>query len=163
MINKYRTAIYFKLNSEYRLRVEGKGFVDTNFKIKIWLLRLRIKSLYFLILSYVVTVKLECMHSHQGAERPADMLCRRYFIWIRNICLMWNYRVYNNLFWIFLIQMEYKWSLQSMYNHIVGRATSVVSPLYFILLGSHQCYVQTLSEIWFERGWCWSRMEYKES
>ena len=35
------------------------------------------------------------------------MLCRRYSIWIRNICLMYNYSVYNNLFWIFLIQMEY--------------------------------------------------------
>ena len=36
------------------------------------------------------------------------MLCRWYFIWIQNICLMFNYRVYNNLFWIlFLIQMEY--------------------------------------------------------
>ena len=34
---------------------------------------------------------------------------------------------------IFLIQMEY--CLQSRYNHIVGRAASVVSPFYFILLG----------------------------
>ena len=33
------------------------------------------------------------------------MLCRRFFIWIRNICLMYNYRVYNNLFWIFHIQI----------------------------------------------------------
>ena len=30
------------------------------------------------------------------------MVCRRYFIWRRNIRLMYNYRVYNNLFWIFL-------------------------------------------------------------
>ena len=34
---------------------------------------------------------------------------------------------------IFLIQIKYR--LQSMYNHIVGRAASVVSPLHFILLG----------------------------
>ena len=48
---------------------------------------------------------------------------------------MYNDRVYNNLFWIFLIQMEYR--LQSMYieyNHMVGRAAPVVSPFYFILL-----------------------------
>ena len=45
---------------------------------------------------------------------------------------MYNYRVYNNLFWIFLIQMKYR--LQSMYNHMVGRAASVVSPFYSILL-----------------------------
>ena len=39
------------------------------------------------------------------AARPTIwlyMLCRRYFIWIRNICL-----IYNNLFWICLIQMEH--------------------------------------------------------
>ena len=35
---------------------------------------------------------------------------------------MYNYRVYNNLFWIFLIQMKYR--LQSMYNHMVGRAVT---------------------------------------
>ena len=29
---------------------------------------------------------------------------------------MYNYRVYNNLFWIFLIQMKYR--LKSMYNHL---------------------------------------------
>ena len=45
---------------------------------------------------------------------------------------MYNYRVYNNLFWIFLIQMEYR--LQSMYNHMVGRVVSVLSPFYLILL-----------------------------
>ena len=42
------------------------------------------------------------------AARPTlwlYMLCRRYSICIRNICLLYNYRVYNNLFWIFLIQM----------------------------------------------------------
>ena len=52
------------------------------------------------------------------------MLCRRYFIWIRNIWLMYNYRVYNNLFWIFLIQMD--------------RANRVIciSPFYFILLAN---------------------------
>ena len=52
----------------------------------------------------------------------------------KKICLMYNYRVYNNLFWIFLIQMEYR--LQSMHNHMVGRAASVVSPFYSILLGN---------------------------
>ena len=46
---------------------------------------------------------------------------------------MYNYRVYNNLFWIFLIQMEYR--LQCMYNHMVGRAASVVSPFYSLLPG----------------------------
>ena len=39
---------------------------------------------------------------------------------------MYNYRVYNNLFWIFLTQMDYR--LQSMLiDHMVGRAASVVS------------------------------------
>ena len=61
------------------------------------------------------------------------MLCRRHSICIRNICLMYNYRVYNNLFWIFLIQMEY--CLQSMCNHMVQRAASVISPFHLILLG----------------------------
>ena len=51
---------------------------------------------------------------------------------IRNICLMYNYRVYHNLFWIFLLLMEYR--LQSMYNHMVERSTSVISPFYFIRL-----------------------------
>ena len=59
------------------------------------------------------------------------MLCRRY-----SIC-MYNYRVYNNLFWIFYKEMEYR--LQSMYNHMVGRATSVISPFYFMLLDSPLC------------------------
>ena len=58
------------------------------------------------------------------------MLFRRFSICIRNICLMYNYRVYNNLFWIVLTQMEY----QSMYYQMVGRAASVVSPFYSILL-----------------------------
>ena len=61
------------------------------------------------------------------------MLCRRNFIKIINICLMYNYRVYNNLSWIFLIQMEYR--LQSMCNHMVGLAASVVSPFYSVFLG----------------------------
>ena len=61
------------------------------------------------------------------------MLCRQYSIGIRNICLIYNYRVYNNLFWIFLLQMEYR--LRSMYNHMVGQAASALSPLYSILLG----------------------------
>ena len=52
------------------------------------------------------------------------MLCRRQFICKRNICIQ--------LFWIFLIQKKYR--LQSMYNYMVGRAASVVSPFYFILL-----------------------------
>ena len=46
----------------------------------------------------------------------------------RNICLMYKYRVYNNLFWIFLIQMEYR--LQSMYNHLY------LPSILFSLLGS---------------------------
>ena len=66
------------------------------------------------------------------------MLCRRCSIFKRNICLMYNYRLYDNIFWIFLIPTEY--SLQSMYNHMVGQATSVVSPLYFILLGDNIWY-----------------------
>ena len=43
------------------------------------------------------------------AARPTIwfyMICRRYSIWIRNICLMYKYRVNNNLFWIFLMQIE---------------------------------------------------------
>jgi len=35
-----------------------------------------------------------------------------YSIWIINICLMYIYRVYNNLFWIFHTKMKYR--LQSM-------------------------------------------------
>ena len=50
-----------------------------------------------------------------------------------------NYRVYNNLFWIFLIQMNYR--LQSMYKHMVGRAESVVSPFYFIPL-AYPSYIE---------------------
>ena len=44
---------------------------------------------------------------------------------------MYNYRVYNNLFWIFL----YKWStrLETTHNHMVGRAASVISPFYSLL------------------------------
>ena len=38
---------------------------------------------------------------------------------------MYNYREYNNLFWIFLIQISTP--LQSMYNHMVGRTASVIS------------------------------------
>ena len=41
----------------------------------------------------------------------------------KNIVLMYNYCVYNNIFWIFLIQMEYR--LQSMFNNMVGRAATV--------------------------------------
>ena len=51
-------------------------------------------------------------------------LCRQYFIWIRNICLM-----YNNQFWIFLIQMMHH--LQSMYNHMVGCQLCRINPLKF--------------------------------
>ena len=43
---------------------------------------------------------------------------------------------------IFLIQMEYR--LQSMYNHMIGRAASVVSPLYSILLGSTTIHCRSL-------------------
>jgi hypothetical protein len=44
---------------------------------------------------------------------------------------MYNYRVYNNLFWIFL----YKWStrLETTHNHMGGRAASVISPFYSLL------------------------------
>ena len=35
---------------------------------------------------------------------------------------------------IFLIQMKY--SLQSMYNHMLGRTASVISPFYSLLPGS---------------------------
>ena len=49
---------------------------------------------------------------------------------------MYIYRIYNNLFWIFLLQMEYR--LQSMYNHMVGRTASVVSPFYSILPGENR-------------------------
>ena len=65
---------------------------------------------------------------------PYDYACFAdgHSICIRNICLMYNYRVYNNLFWIFHIQMYY--CLQRMYNHMVGQAASIVSPFYFILL-----------------------------
>ena len=47
---------------------------------------------------------------------------------------MYNYRVYNNLFWIILIKMEYR--LQSMNNHMVGQTASVKSPFYIILPGN---------------------------
>ena len=52
---------------------------------------------------------------------------------------MYKYRVYNNLFWIFLIQMEYRLQM-------VGRAASVVSPFYSLLSGfiSFQPHVQPL-------------------
>ena len=45
---------------------------------------------------------------------------------------MYNYRVYNNLFWIFLIQMEYR--LQHMYSY--GRAdhVSCISLLFYLYL-----------------------------
>ena len=66
---------------------------------------------------------------------PYTCFADGYSIWIINICLMYNYCVYNNLFWIFHIKMEYR--LQIMYNHMVGRAESVISPFYFILLGTN--------------------------
>ena len=50
------------------------------------------------------------------------MLCRRFFICLRNICLMYNYRIYNNLFWIFLIHMEFP-SAKHTYSY--GRANRV--------------------------------------
>ena len=58
---------------------------------------------------------------------------------------MYNYRVYNNLFRIFLIEMEYR--LQSMYDYMVERAASVVSPFYSILLDS---YLSKIPEFPFE-------------
>ena len=45
-----------------------------------------------------------------------------YIIWIRNICLMYNYCVYNNLFWIFHIQMEYP---SAQHAESYGRANRV--------------------------------------
>ena len=61
---------------------------------------------------------------------------------------MYNYRVYNNLFWIFLIQMEYR--LQSMYDYMVERAASVVSPFYSFL---HDSYLSKIPEFPFESRW----------
>ena len=45
---------------------------------------------------------------------------------------MYNYRVYNITYSEYFL---YKWStrLQSMYNHMVGRAASVISPFYSLL------------------------------
>ena len=67
------------------------------------------------------------------AARPTIwlcMLCRRYFICIRNICLMYT-KTYSEYF-------LYKWRtrLQSMYNHMVWRTASVISPFYSLLPGS---------------------------
>jgi len=56
------------------------------------------------------------------------MLHRRYSICIRNIYLMYNYHVYNNLLW--------SNRLQSMHNHMVGRVASVLSPFCVLLPGS---------------------------
>ena len=66
----------------------------------------------------------------------------RHFIW--NICLMYSYRVYNNQYWIFIIQMKYR--LQIMYNHMVGRTASVVSPFYSKLPDPSP---SRISYIWF--------------
>ena len=87
--------------------------------------------------SEIVTKEYEIEGRYKWCGPPYQiiMLCRRYSIWIRNICLMYIYCVYNNLYWIFLPQMEWiKYRLQNMYNHMVGWAASVVSPFYFILL-----------------------------
>ena len=67
------------------------------------------------------------------AARPTIwlyMLCRRYFIRIRNMCTIIAYTITYSEYFL------YKWStrLQSMHNHMVGRSASVVSPFYFILL-----------------------------
>ena len=51
---------------------------------------------------------------------------------------MYNYRVFNNLFWIFIIQMEYR--LQSM----VGRTVSVISPFYSLLPVSNTVKYRTV-------------------
>ena len=59
--------------------------------------------------------------------------CRRY---IRNISLVYKYRVYNNLFSI-LLNISFSNVVPSAkheYNHMVGRAASFVSPFYSILL-----------------------------
>ena len=79
-----------------------------------------------------------CICHSQGVWKKGDTTnAARPTIWLymlcRRICRMYNYRVYNNL--LFLIQMEYR--LQSMYNHWVGRAVSIVSPFYFKLLGQN--------------------------
>ena len=83
--------------------------------------------------------------NRRDAVRPTIwlyMLCRRYFIWIRNICLMYNYRVYNNIFWMFLTQMEYR--LQIMYNHMVGFGVSCISLVYSILISENLLFALVL-------------------
>ena len=51
---------------------------------------------------------------------------------------MYNYRVFNNLFWIFIIQMEYR--LQSM----VERTVSVIYPFYSLLPVSNTVQYKTV-------------------
>ena len=115
--------------------------------------------------------------------RPYDYTCfgGRYFIWKRNICVMYKYRVHctfqnrllhtlirEKLGWITqtntffgkhkyeqykqtflfynvqkkttfkkfkddLLKTQSEYLLQNMYNHMVGRAGSIPSPLYSIL------------------------------
>ena len=59
------------------------------------------------------------------------MICRLYSICLRNIQNRLLYTRKSYIRQIFLFQMKY--CLQSMYNHMVGRASSVVSPFYSIL------------------------------
>ena len=81
---------------------------------------------------------MKCKGDTTDAARPTILLymlcsCRRYSICIRYIFRI-GYFIRGNCTSdkYFL----YKWStrLQSMYNHMVGRAAAVVSPFYFILL-----------------------------
>ena len=66
-------------------------------------------------------------HMNMHAFQTAFHLCKKYSELVN--CIRGNCT--SDKYFLF------KWStgLQSMYNHIVGRATSVLSPLYSILLG----------------------------
>jgi len=75
----------------------------------------------------VLGLKVEGRYNWRGP--PIQMIIHA-FLDGCSICIR---HIQNRLLYIrqiFLIQMKYR--LQSMYNHIVGRAASVVSPLYFI-------------------------------
>ena len=56
------------------------------------------------------------------------MLWKWYFIWKRS--LMYNNRAYNNLFWIFLIQMEYP-SEKHVYTYGRAGRVSCISLLFY--------------------------------
>ena len=55
---------------------------------------------------------------------------------VKNICLMYNYRVYNNLFWIFHIQMEYP-SAKHVYSYGRANRVSYISLLFFTPWSDH--------------------------